>query len=115
MRMVVFAFIMIMTSCSGDYMERIRSNKEWKVPPCVNSHELIDEQDLNAITDYGYVYTLKVDSACLRSIIYENSLLEFRVEKSIYYTMTRTNQNGELSSIVINPAKNEVTFRQFIE
>ena len=58
-------------------MDRIRSNREWKVPPCVNSHELVAEQDLNTITDYGYVYTLKVDSGCLRSIINENSMVEF--------------------------------------
>jgi hypothetical protein len=106
---------MIIASCSVDYMDKIRSNREWKVPPCVNSHELIDEQDLNSMTDYGYVYTLKVDSVCLHSIINENSMLEFRVEKSVYYKKSTTNRNGELSSIVINLSKNEVTFRQFIE
>jgi hypothetical protein len=115
MRIVVFALIMIIASCSGDYMDKIRSNKEWKVPPCVNSHELIDEQDLNSMTDYGYVYTLKVDSGCLHSIIYENSMVEFRVEKSVFYKKSTTNRNGELSSIVVNTSKNEVTFRQFIE
>ncbi len=96
-------------------MDRIRSNREWKVPPCVNSHELVAELDLNAITDYGYVYTLKVDSGCLRSIINENSMVEFRVEKSVYYRKSSTNRNGELSLILVNPTVNEVTFRQFKE
>jgi hypothetical protein len=115
MKIVACAFIMTMVSCSGDYMDRIRSNREWKVPPCVNSHELVAEQDLNAITDYGYVYTLKVDSGCLRSIINENSMVEFRVEKSVYYRKSSTNRNGELSLILVNPTVNEVTFRQFKE
>ncbi len=96
-------------------MDRIRSNKEWTVPPCVNTHELVDEQDLNAITDYGYVYTLKVNTECLHAIIHENSLVEFKIDKSVYYRMSSINQNGELSSIVVNLEKNEVTFRQFAE
>jgi hypothetical protein len=107
--------MMTIVSCSGDYMDRIRSNKEWTVPPCVNTHELVNEQDLNAITDYGYVYTLKVDTECLLAIIHENSLVEFKIDKSVYYRMSSINQNGELSSIVVNLEKNEVTFRQFVE
>jgi hypothetical protein len=110
-RSIVVLLLVSITSCTRqNFKERIKTYDYWLLPICFNEGILIDNNDLSAPTDWGFVYRVRVDSSCAWEVIKMNNMEQLNSKNNVTYIKHFKKSEGVEVGFYVNLDKQELVF-----